>query len=324
MSNLTITELSMESISDLKRWKQLVSGSPQGNIFFDLEFLNLMNVEYKAYFIVKGGQLIVAGLIYSIKDGQPVLNNAMVYNGIFFAKPDPLIKANQNLANDFEISKFTIQFLTQKYDSIQLSLHPNFLDLRPFLWHNYHEGRRFKHELRYTSYLTCKNEKFDEKTFLEFMGRSRRQELKNALKSDIQISFADSAISLISPYKKTMEQQGIYLKESWWTNIENTISQLISNNKGLLITSKDHHTNNIIASAFFGISDSNATYLWGGTNPELRNGFEGTLVLFKGIQKLFNELNIHEIDLEGVNSPSRGWFKLGFGGSLTPYFEVEY
>ena len=35
-------------------------------------------------------------------------------------------------------------------------------------------------------------------------------------------------------------------------------------------------------------------------------------------------LEIVEVDLEGVNSPQRGWFKLGFAGDLRPYYELRW
>ena len=33
--------------------------------------------------------------------------------------------------------------------------------------------------------------------------------------------------------------------------------------------------------------------------------------------------NIKIVDMEGVNSPQRGWFKLSFGGNLKKYFQVK-
>ena len=43
--------------------------------------------------------------------------------------------------------------------------------------------------------------------------------------------------------------------------------------------------------------------------------------------EIFRYLNqkydINLIDLEGVNSPLRGWFKLSLGGSLTSYYRVK-
>jgi len=39
---------------------------------------------------------------------------------------------------------------------------------------------------------------------------------------------------------------------------------------------------------------------------------------------LAKKKNIREIDWEGVNSPQRGWFKLGFGGTLQPYYIAHW
>ena len=38
---------------------------------------------------------------------------------------------------------------------------------------------------------------------------------------------------------------------------------------------------------------------------------------------LANRTKIGEVDMEGVNSPQRGWFKLGFGGNLLPYYQIS-
>ena len=32
---------------------------------------------------------------------------------------------------------------------------------------------------------------------------------------------------------------------------------------------------------------------------------------------------INTIDLEGINSPKRGFWKLGFGGDLLPYYNIS-
>jgi lipid II:glycine glycyltransferase (peptidoglycan interpeptide bridge formation enzyme) len=72
----------------------------------------------------------------------------------------------------------------------------------------------------------------------------------------------------------------------------------------------------------FGIDDKRAYWLWGASNPELRDAHTGTAVVWDGMMKLAREEGI-EVDLEGVNSPHRGWFKLSFGGTLEPYWQVR-
>ena len=33
---------------------------------------------------------------------------------------------------------------------------------------------------------------------------------------------------------------------------------------------------------------------------------------------------INFLDLEGINSPNRGFWKIGFGGDIKPYFKIMF
>ena len=73
--------------------------------------------------------------------------------------------------------------------------------------------------------------------------------------------------------------------------------------------------------AVFGTDSRRAYYLYGANEPDLRHSHTGTMVLWHGFAALSRD--VREVDLEGVNSLARGYFKLSFGGSLTPYFGVS-
>ena len=48
------------------------------------------------------------------------------------------------------------------------------------------------------------------------------------------------------------------------------------------------------------------------------------VICLGGLQHTPNpEESINSIDLEGVNSPNRGWFKLSLGGELNPYYKIK-
>lgn len=64
-------------------------------------------------------------------------------------------------------------------------------------------------------------------------------------------------------------------------------------------------------------------YLFGVSDFEYRNMQTGTAVLWQTFS-ILAERGIHHIDLEGVNSPARGWFKLSFGVELKPYYKLVY
>ena len=54
----------------------------------------------------------------------------------------------------------------------------------------------------------------------------------------------------------------------------------------------------------------------------MRNQHTGTAIIWDAFF-ILRKLGIKKLDLEGVNSPNRGWFKLSFGGSLENYYEVN-
>ncbi|NTW98733.1 MAG: GNAT family N-acetyltransferase, partial [Geobacteraceae bacterium] len=62
--------------------------------------------------------------------------------------------------------------------------------------------------------------------------------------------------------------------------------------------------------------------LFGASDPAQRDTPTGTAVLWDAFFH-FAVMGLTEVDLEGVNSPKRGWFKLSFGGDLKPYFQVS-
>ena len=50
--------------------------------------------------------------------------------------------------------------------------------------------------------------------------------------------------------------------------------------------------------------------------------YDGTYANWLIWQNFYREGTVKTIDLEGVNSPNRGWFKLSFGGELINYYAV--
>jgi lipid II:glycine glycyltransferase (peptidoglycan interpeptide bridge formation enzyme) len=73
--------------------------------------------------------------------------------------------------------------------------------------------------------------------------------------------------------------------------------------------------------AVYTFDNKRAYYLFGANDPALRKTPVGTAVLWDAFHALAGK-GITQLDLEGVNSPRRGWFKLSFGGDLRPYYQV--
>jgi len=80
--------------------------------------------------------------------------------------------------------------------------------------------------------------------------------------------------------------------------------------------------NELGSMAFFAWDNKRAYYIFGASDPDKRNGHSGTNVLWEAFYDL-SKMGINEVDLEGINSPQRGWFKLSFGGDIRPYYEIK-
>lgn len=118
-------------------------------------YLESTDTPSKARFVYKGSTIRGGLCVQEAVSGKECrLNDLVIHNGLWFLTDEGKKPANRR-DERFEITNTTITFLIERYETIELALVPQFEDLRPFLWHNYHESPqdRFQLSLRYTSYL---------------------------------------------------------------------------------------------------------------------------------------------------------------------------
>ena len=72
----------------------------------------------------------------------------------------------------------------------------------------------------------------------------------------------------------------------------------------------------------FTIHNNKGCYLFGAGDKDKMQRYDGTFCIWEAM-KMLSRSGVHIIDLEGVNSPERGRFKLGFGGNLKKYYHVS-
>ena len=119
-----------------------------------------------------------------------------------------------------------------------------------------------------------------------------------------------------------MLRQGIETNEKSIMEMKNLLKRLNETKKGRMFMSYTID-GSIGSMAFFLVEPKKAYLLFLANNPVMRNTQTGTMVLWDAFS-ILSRSNIQEIDLEGVNSPKRGWFKLSFGGNIKPYFHIRY
>ena len=186
--------------------------------------------------------------------------------------------------------------------------------------------KRFLIDVRYTSYLNIgdfRNAKsLDEINSYKQSSVSRRQQIRYSIRDKILTTESNNIGMFIDFDKETLSNQSINLNPDYYDKLFNLIDKLISTKKAKMFLSST--AEGLPGSiAIFGIDALRAHYLYGADSPDLRNDSIGTAVLWNSFYKL-SKMNINQVDLEGVNSPKRGWFKLSFGGELIPYYSIKY
>ncbi|RAZ45354.1 GNAT family N-acetyltransferase [Campylobacter hyointestinalis] len=317
----------IETNADLK-WDEFVQNSPNGTLFSHSLYLKSSNANYKLFYCYKNEELRAALALVVDNDAKNIiLDDLIIYNGIMYNKPTNKQNHAQQLSEQFAISEFIFTKLTEMYSNIELSLHTTIVDIRPILWVNYNSNLpKYSTDIRYTSYVDISDfrtaSNIDDINTYNKASASRRQQIRYAINKGYRTDIIGDIDLFVNFYKKTIQRQGIEVDEEKIIRIKNLSSTLINNNMAKIYGSYNEY-GEIGSLALFGWDKKRAYYIFGANDPSKREGHSGTNVLWSAFYDLSN-IGLNEVDMEGINSPYRGWFKLSFGGNITPYYEIHY
>jgi len=316
----------IKRVSPDEHWDNFIRTSENGSVFSYGDYLTSLPCQLGCYFIYNKDEL--RGALIVIEDeNETVLHDFIIYNGIIFGPPTNGQNHSQRTSEHFRLTEFVAQELLRMYHSVALSLHPSIIDIRPFLWVNYGTDLpKYNIQVRYTSYLDIQD--FFQAHTLEDIkiynnaSGTRRQEIRYAKRDGVETKEEFDPNCFVNLYARTIGRQKIEIPENRLKEMRNLITNLHQKSIGRMFIAKT--TDGKIGSMAFFVTDQWRSYfLFGANDPEIRNKHTGTAVLWDAFSILSRD-GIIEVDLEGVNSPNRGWFKMSFGGDLRPYFEITY
>lgn len=319
----------IKEITDLNIWEDFTKTTPQYTIFTSKTYLESFGGKFRLFFIKKGLEIKASLCILLSEDLKDiVLNDLIIYAGFFF-KEDLSMKKVKAQSERFELTETIISFLTNTYNKINIALSTKIEDLRPFLWYNYHSNNKdekFQLNLRYTSYLDIsefeKNLPEYENNLFKSLELIRQRNIKKA-RNEKCITKKETNIELfLEYYEDLMSKQGISVSKKKIDNMYNIIKNLIQNQQAIMFITKNNE-NKILYITVFCFDKYRAYYLFGAGNPNAVEKYGGTICFWDAFKYLALDYKIKEIDFEGINSPKRGWFKLSFGGSFIPYYEIK-
>ncbi|EIC22314.1 hypothetical protein [Thiorhodovibrio frisius] len=324
-----MSKYTIEPVKDSKAWNSFVDASPQGTLFSKTYYLDAAVSHWQMYWICKGQQ-VKAGLCLVLHELETsvILDDLVIYNGLLFA-PDGEQKAAKARLERFAITEFVIAWLTEHYCDIALALAPQFEDMRPFLWHRYHSDRdadKFHLDLRYTSYLdiyTLANSR-DPLTSALFVQLEaiRQRNIREAIKIGASTMLEGNGTQFCHDYAVLMQHQGQPQENGKLRRMAHLIDQLLNDGCAMMFQTGIPPDQQPIYSTVFAWDRKRAYYLFGAPAPGASSRFMGTIAFWDAFCWLAHQ-GIRIVDLEGANSPQRGWFKLSFGGDLRPYYQVD-
>ncbi len=324
---MDLSSYSLERGSPGSDWDSFVEVSPQGTIFALGASLQSARGTQSIWYCKKNEEIKAGIALLESEDGHSCLHDGLiVYTGILFAPHESNQSPAQINSENFRITSSIINKLTDMYRTVEFSLHPSFEDMRPFLWHNFsNSGPKFSYTLRYTSLLTLDSafgkEEIDGNPVYLRCNKSRRQEIRKFLASDIEVVEGFSEPDFLSLYRKTFDSQNLQVSDRQLDSISCLVRNLAAADRLKMFTA--YVGDGAPASvALIGLDSKRAYYLFGANDPEHKTSPAGTGVLWEAFARL-SMAGIREVDLEGINSPARGYFKLSFGGSITPYYIVK-
>lgn len=317
--NLVKTEMNRD-------WDTIIEKSKNGSIFNTSNYLNAINANHVFYYCYKNRELKAAlSLVESIDYCDIVLHDFIIYNGIIYNEPLPNQNHVQIISEEFKIQNFIAQELMNRYSKIIISLHPSVIDIRPFLWVNHGTNKpKYNVEVRYTSYISledfAKAERLEDISIYNKASVSRRQQIRYSKKKNYKTIIENDSKKFVEFYRMTMNRQNIIIDKTNLFDMEYLISNLLIKGIALIFVAYDEY-NEPGSMALFGWDSKRAYYIFGANDPAKRDGHSGTSVIWDAFSHLSKQ-GIREVDLEGINSPNRGWFKLSFGGDIINYYQV--
>jgi hypothetical protein len=309
-------------------WDQFVTNSPDGSIFSLATYLNNISDNVVVFYCLKNNEKHAGVVLIETADGKSTqLNNFLIYSGILLGAPKPnQTNISAIRSENFKVVEFISAELASIYQEVKMTLPVSVVDIRPLLWYNYGTDLpQYQAQILYTSYLRLDgfslSKNPEEIPAFKHFSVSRRQEVRYAAKKGVVTKEEFKPDLFVNFYKLTMERQGKDIDQTYLDHMKKLITALMEKKLARMFVAytAEGEAGSMV---FIGTDQHRAHYIFGANDPKFRNTHTGSAVLWDAFHHL-GETGVKEINLEGVNSPHRGWFKLSFGGDIRPYYRMS-
>lgn len=321
-----MAKLSVNHVTNHDTWSNLVVRSKQHSIYSDLKFLTSLGRRFELFSVSKGKEVKALFFVFLNDENKLEIDDYCIHNTILFIddlnqKP---VKRNQE---NFLIIENILEYTHAKYKSFAMSLCATVSDVRPFLWYNYFSNRmndKCKIDIKYTATLDISElfllkDDFSTKLF-DNLADQRKSDIRKAIDARCKFQKTNNLDVFVKMYTSMFKHKMIELSENEIKKIRSIITALVFNNLASIFVVSDEN-NEPMYSCVFSHHQNKGIYLYGAGNKQLMRRYDATYCIWESM-KAINKHGVSDVDFEGVNSPNRGSFKLGFGGRLESYYQI--
>jgi hypothetical protein len=304
-------------------WNKFILNSSSPNIFNHSFFLDIYDVD--KYFIYKNDEVFGAFSLNRNNELKIEKHNELLYTPIvyksFLGKPFSSI-----LNEKFLITQEVCNYLYNNEKSGEIIFDHYTEDLRPFFWKNFDSKCDFfsVSDIKYTSIINIDmidHINLEQSIFFKNFSRRTRQSYRYSInKSNYEIEEYFDVELIKELITETFHRQDLKINFNLDKHIE-ILKKLKNNN--LLKSFICREGQEIKAIAIFGVNDNTATLINAAKRGDASDNHSLLYLYLKSFIELKN-IKIDFIDLEGMNSPKRSFFKNGFGGYLKAYYTIKF
>lgn len=288
--------MEVRPVTDWAAWDEFVETSKQGTIFCTSKWLNLFDIGFEGYVVLRGNE-IVGGIVGFDDEGFTSFGILTPFQGILYA-PTNGIKKSTISSLHMEVQKALIDSVGTH---VKILNHYTVTDIRPFLWAGYEPLIKYTYIIDLT----------DMELLWSKLEKQTRYEITRAERDGVLVNVAWHPKNFARLYELTFERKGMQppvdrdfiLKLCKEFNPDIRYMERIAEDKAATLVVKD---------------SKRAYYILGASS----GGGVSSLVLWDTFGALSYQ-GVKEIDLVGCNDEKISNFKKGFGGRLVPYYGVK-
>jgi hypothetical protein len=299
-------EFQILSRDNYEEWDRFVDISPQGSIFAKTFYLDAIGLPHRIGAVFKG-ETIEGGIVLA-------KNEIRAYSNPMFAKYLGILlrpfegKYVNRLTTEKEIIEHIV--LNIKWcKTFDYTFHPYFRNWLPFYWNGYRQETRYTYRI------------YDIEKIAGTLGNMHsrvRKNIRKAERNNIRIEYDISLDDFYQINKLTYERKGSPIPYTF-SFIQRFYDRLKREDAIKLLGAKDDD-NRLHAVCGIVYDRRSCFFILNGINPHIENTEANTLLVVKTIEYASRVSGI--FDFEGSMIKSIEGFYRGFGGVLTPYYNI--